>query len=68
MRRPNISRIKRWQSELRPPPPDLNLRVNEANHFDDVGYWSTKYTSESFAKYKPPRITQSLLNPQVHYF
>ena len=66
MRIRHTSRIKRWQSELEPPP-DLHLRMQEANH-DDVGYWSTKYTSETFAKYKPPRITQSLLNSQVHYF
>ena len=62
-----IFRIKEWQNES--PLADFFLQGKEADDADDphVDYWSTKYTSELFAKYNPPKIAQSPLNPQVHY-
>ena len=61
-------RIKEWQKDS--PLAHFFLQMQGREDTDNPhvgGYWSTKYTSELFAKYKPPRIAQSLLNPQVHY-
>ena len=65
----HICRIKEWQNESPLAHFFLQMQGKDADAANDphVGYWSTKYTSELFAKYKPPRIAQSLLNPQVHY-
>lgn len=63
-----VMKIKEWQSKSPWPHFLLRLQGNEWYLGPHVCHWTTTYVSKLFNKYKPSRrISQSLLNPQVHY-